>query len=465
MAANKFATMLHRNTNKITLILIYAALEWILILLLLLNSLFSYLIIKFAEFFGLNPPCLLCTRLDHIFDSSKGNKNMHIDLLCEVHSKEISKLGYCSNHRKLAQSHEMCEDCLSSRPEFHGSSSSDLGFLNRVKDFETGQKNAGENREVLSVNCSCCGVSLKNNIYSSYILLKTSSWDVLECAQKENLIIDAEDNHVEENNFSANLCEDVKVLEFDGSCLNVNENEEVYFVNEKKENEGGEIEIGTSPQHLEFFLDYSGHKLVPVELVSITEEHKIDNRESILESAVEKEELIVENGSKLTQVDKLFDVDDINEEPKFSLDSEVRVETKEELVVENGSRLTEVDKLFDVDINEGPEFSAFESMEIKEDENSLVLESKDLHLVAEEFEQFTGFTSDVQELVGAVGEKDSDVHIACGGGGGVTLMDDNENENEEDVSIGTEIPDLDVADEIHEDYSCNFRNSYLIPLL
>lgn len=115
MTANRFATILYRNTSKITLILIYALLEWILIFLLLFNSLFSYLIFKFAQYFGLKPPCIWCTRPDHIFEPAK---NIHRKHFCEIHAKEISKLGFCSNHQKLSEFGEMCEDCLSSGPEF-----------------------------------------------------------------------------------------------------------------------------------------------------------------------------------------------------------------------------------------------------------------------------------------------------------------------------------------------------------
>ncbi|XP_022887414.1 myosin-binding protein 2-like [Olea europaea var. sylvestris] len=115
MTANRFATILYRNTSKITLILIYALLEWILIVLLLFNSLFSYLIIKFAQYFGLKPPCTWCTTPDHIFEPAK---NIHRKHFCEIHAKEISNLGFCSNHRKLSEFGEMCDDCLSSGPEF-----------------------------------------------------------------------------------------------------------------------------------------------------------------------------------------------------------------------------------------------------------------------------------------------------------------------------------------------------------
>ncbi|KAI3976955.1 hypothetical protein MKX01_008813 [Papaver californicum] len=106
MAGNKFATMLHRNTHKITFILVYAILEWILIYLLLLNSLFSYLIMKFANYFGLKPPCLFCSRIDHVLDSKT---KTYTDLICENHCNEISSLRYCSKHRKLTTD-RCCED-------------------------------------------------------------------------------------------------------------------------------------------------------------------------------------------------------------------------------------------------------------------------------------------------------------------------------------------------------------------
>ncbi|MED6161560.1 hypothetical protein PIB30_061982 [Stylosanthes scabra] len=121
MAANKFATMLHRNTNKIVVILVYALLEWILIVLLLLNSLFSYLISRFAKSVGLQPPCLWCSRVDHILQHGKTG-NLDKDLVCESHAAEISGLGYCSNHKKLAETQHMCEDCLASRPNRHENS-------------------------------------------------------------------------------------------------------------------------------------------------------------------------------------------------------------------------------------------------------------------------------------------------------------------------------------------------------
>ncbi|XVF02871.1 hypothetical protein REPUB_Repub04eG0212100 [Reevesia pubescens] len=192
MAANKFATMLLKNTNRITLILVYALLEWILIILLLLNSLFSYLIIKFADYFGLKRPCLWCSRLDHIFEPSKC-KNSYRNLVCDDHANEISKLGYCSNHKKLAESQDMCEDCLSSSSQ---SDCCDLSkklaffpWMKQVGLIQDGGDNVLENGEE-SFKCSCCGVMLEKKWNFPYLMIKPS-WEVLDYPQKGNLITEA----------------------------------------------------------------------------------------------------------------------------------------------------------------------------------------------------------------------------------------------------------------------------------
>ncbi|XP_022776436.1 myosin-binding protein 2 [Durio zibethinus] len=191
MAANKFATMLHKNTNRITVILVYALLEWILIVLLLLNSLFSYLIIKFADYFGLKRPCLWCTRLDHIFEPSK-YKNSCRDLVCDDHAKEISELGYCSNHRKLAESQDMCEECLSSSRSDCFDLSKKFAFFPWMKQVGLIQDDSDkviENGEE-NFKCSCCGVTFEKKWNFPYLLIKPS-WEVLDYPQKGNLITEA----------------------------------------------------------------------------------------------------------------------------------------------------------------------------------------------------------------------------------------------------------------------------------
>lgn len=95
--------------------LIYAVLEWALILLLIIGALLSYLTRKFAEYFGLHPPCLWCNRLDHVLDNQE--PGFYRKLVCDQHAKEISSLGYCHIHKHLSDVQGMCEDCLLSFAE------------------------------------------------------------------------------------------------------------------------------------------------------------------------------------------------------------------------------------------------------------------------------------------------------------------------------------------------------------
>ncbi|KAF7041961.1 hypothetical protein CFC21_051677 [Triticum aestivum] len=91
-SAGRYAAALHRRTHRVTSALAYAALEWVLIALLLLNGLLSHAVARFAAYFRLRPPCLLCS-----------------------HAAEISGMGYCLHHRRLvADAADMCEGCLSS---------------------------------------------------------------------------------------------------------------------------------------------------------------------------------------------------------------------------------------------------------------------------------------------------------------------------------------------------------------
>ncbi|PIN11249.1 hypothetical protein CDL12_16158 [Handroanthus impetiginosus] len=156
MAANKFATILHKNCHKIIVILVYAILEWILILLLFLNSLFSYLIQRFTKYFDLKPFCTFCSRLDHIFYGQK-HKNSYLDHVCEAHMIEISSLGYCSNHKRLSESKNMCSNCSSTHALFSWTSQG-------VSENDEGDR------------CSCC-----NEILTRKFL--KPSWDVLDYIQ------------------------------------------------------------------------------------------------------------------------------------------------------------------------------------------------------------------------------------------------------------------------------------------
>ncbi|RDX98205.1 Myosin-binding protein 3, partial [Mucuna pruriens] len=186
MATNKFATMLHRNTNKVVVILVYAVLEWVLIALLLLNSLFSYLITRFAKWVGLQPPCLWCSRVDHVMQQEHST-HLHKDLVCEAHAAEISKLGYCSNHQRLAETHNMCEDCLASRPNHRENS---FGMRHRIAFISwVSSHGKHENGDCMIRRCSCCNESLSSQLYPPYLLLKPS-WGDENYTSKGSLIVE-----------------------------------------------------------------------------------------------------------------------------------------------------------------------------------------------------------------------------------------------------------------------------------
>ncbi|XP_019432817.1 PREDICTED: myosin-binding protein 3-like [Lupinus angustifolius] len=190
MAGNKFATMLRRNNNKMVVILVYAVLEWVLIVLLLFNSLFSYLITKFAESVGLKPPCLWCSRVDQVLQPGKST-NLLKDLLCETHAAEISKLGYCSNHRRLTETESMCVDCLASRPNHHENS---LGKRHKISFVSWESHENGESKNIKK--CSCCNESLSSQIYPPYLLMNPS-WGDENFTSKGSLIVESIDDEKE----------------------------------------------------------------------------------------------------------------------------------------------------------------------------------------------------------------------------------------------------------------------------
>lgn len=145
-------------------------------MLLLLNGLFSYFISKFASFFGLKPPCILCSRVDHLFEHDPPRKSYH-RYLCDSHKVEVSQLGFCSLHRRLADAGDMCEDCGSSRPVPGGGGA----VLSWMRRSEMGEKD---------LKCSCCGIALESGFYSPYFLSKPN-WGILDYTNKEDLGKDA----------------------------------------------------------------------------------------------------------------------------------------------------------------------------------------------------------------------------------------------------------------------------------
>ncbi|KAL2539506.1 putative myosin-binding protein 6 [Abeliophyllum distichum] len=162
--------------------MIYAILEWVVIILLFIDGILSFISYELAKFFELRIPCLICTKINRILVRKKSNF-CYNNSLCEVHKKDISALAYCHVHKKLSDLGSMCEGCLLSFATEKGSSDcgkykSLVGILHKdidcfdSKNLTTLLKNkdnggqVDENGTVLT-KCSCCGELLKTRTSST----------------------------------------------------------------------------------------------------------------------------------------------------------------------------------------------------------------------------------------------------------------------------------------------------------
>ncbi|XP_052169874.1 probable myosin-binding protein 4 [Diospyros lotus] len=153
---------LERNPRGFMNLLSFMVSEWLLIFLLFIDAALSYLLIKFARYRKLQTPCLLCSRLDHVFGNEK--PEFYRSLLCSNHRGEISSLASCNIHGKLADACGMCEECLTSFPTQNKLNSEsfrlDIGKLGVDLD-QHGLQNSIPNKNIslgsLSTStCSCC---------------------------------------------------------------------------------------------------------------------------------------------------------------------------------------------------------------------------------------------------------------------------------------------------------------------
>ncbi|XP_076925935.1 putative myosin-binding protein 6 [Bidens hawaiensis] len=99
-------------THKTILMLSYAVLEWILIIMLLFNSIFSYLIRKFATYYSLKPPCVWCSTIDHLFDPNT-NVSPFQNLICEAHATKFLNHYHCLESQKLSTENGRRRSCFS----------------------------------------------------------------------------------------------------------------------------------------------------------------------------------------------------------------------------------------------------------------------------------------------------------------------------------------------------------------
>ncbi|CAE5963716.1 unnamed protein product [Arabidopsis arenosa] len=252
MAANKFATLIHRKTNRITLILVYAFLEWSLIFFILLNSLFSYFILRFADYFGLKRPCLFCSRLDRFFDASSKSPS-HKDLLCDDHALEISK----SHSKPVEESStgfgELHNDLVHHRRCCCAPIESDFGNL----DYPIGDEGQIYN-----------GLKFPRSIFGSVNLNDSQEEETEE--KKVSSLIEIVPQSPEK------LEDDDDDEEFSCYVSSFDCNSKEIAIEKEEENKVDlaiEVETAESaPKNLEFYIDEEDCHLIPVEFYKQSEE-------------------------------------------------------------------------------------------------------------------------------------------------------------------------------------------------
>ncbi|GAA0142549.1 hypothetical protein LIER_03425 [Lithospermum erythrorhizon] len=144
----------------------YVILEWTMILILFLDGLLSFCSNEIARVFGLKTPCLLCTRFDHALVPR--NKNFYYnDSICEEHKKNISSLAYCTTHKKLSDTKNLCEGCLLS---FASERNPDYKTLAGIFDNNFGTFGEENNKKPFQneEKCACCGETLKARPSTNY---------------------------------------------------------------------------------------------------------------------------------------------------------------------------------------------------------------------------------------------------------------------------------------------------------
>ncbi|KAK2648672.1 hypothetical protein Ddye_016161 [Dipteronia dyeriana] len=151
-----------RNVQSFTTIFTSTACEWFLIFLLLINAVISHLLTKFARYCQLQLPCIFCSRLDHVLGNEK--PEFYRNLFCSSHRLEISSLVSCHRHSKLADGHDMCDDCIfSSSTKCNSNTEMHTLFLDKL-GFDVigcGPQSSLLNSDFVPVSmskklCSCC---------------------------------------------------------------------------------------------------------------------------------------------------------------------------------------------------------------------------------------------------------------------------------------------------------------------
>ncbi|KAK9684637.1 hypothetical protein RND81_10G222000 [Saponaria officinalis] len=174
-----FRLFVEEELGKFPHFVIYAVLEWTLIGLLFLDGFLAFVSSEFADFFDLQAPCVLCTRIDHILTRNK-SRYCYNETICEGHKKDLSSLAYCHVHQKLSDIRRMCEGCLLSfatdnnksdneaYKSLNGGINKDLGLFDdemrarlKLQPYGTVEAAPGGEKPGNLVYCSCCGEPMK----------------------------------------------------------------------------------------------------------------------------------------------------------------------------------------------------------------------------------------------------------------------------------------------------------------
>nr|GMD47804.1 probable myosin-binding protein 5 isoform X1 [Ipomoea batatas] len=106
-----FKCFVEQNLGRSALFLIYSVLEFVMIVLLLVDGFLAFFSYEFAKFFELKMPCFFCTRIDQALVHRNLNYYYN-DTICESHKRDISSLSYCHVHKKISDIKTICENCV-----------------------------------------------------------------------------------------------------------------------------------------------------------------------------------------------------------------------------------------------------------------------------------------------------------------------------------------------------------------
>lgn len=432
-----------------------------------------------------------CSRLDHILEPGK-SKNYR-DLVCETHASEISKLGYCLNHQKLAESQDMCEECTSSSQPGCPELSKQFAFfpwMNKIGFIRSGDEKVSENEEG-NLRCSCCAVSLDSKYYPPCILIKPS-WENFDYPPKQNWLAEAGvEAHTDDGNHSDRSRSDFVTSQCQDE-QNIVENRGLQIVSDvdiddgsgKREEEaddkcsvcdfGGKELVADGDDKLDLTLLKEQERVKEENLntsmdhqscdqtmvqVKFTTETPLENRPQHLEFFIDREDcrlIPVELIGTVATEDQgvpRYEVEDQGhcENQDVILDFDINIEQHDEPVLENwhGSIMTQA-FLSTPDSKEEPKVGVL-SVVVVETESTSVLPTEE-DPVGKQYEPVAiaqatetpaeDYDHEVRATAETAREIDSDVHRES-----EEAIQMQSNELDVEIPIGTEIPDKESLDE------------------